>query len=126
MIGWDRVSYTVDESIGRAVICASVMEGSLAITLPALNIAIRDGSASRSVPQDYISVLSPSQFVFSPTNQDNSMCTNIPIVNDSVLELDENFYADFSFGVAEPPDRVTLSPAETEVVIIDNDGKHFC
>ena len=126
MIGWDQVSYDVVESVGRVVVCASVIQGSLAVTLPELNIATRDGSATHSVPQDYISVLSPNQFVFSAANQGNSMCTNIPIVDDSVFELNENFFADLSFNVAELPDRVTISPSATEVIIVDNDCKHFC
>ena len=125
MIGWDQVLYDVDESSGRAVVCASVIQGSLAVTLPELNIATRDGSATHSVPQDYIPVLSPNQFVFSAANQGNRMCTNIPIVDDSVFELNENFFADLSFNVTEPPDRVTISPPAAQVIIMDNDSKHF-
>ena len=130
MIGWDQRLYKVNEDIGQASLCASVLEGSLGVTLPALNIATRDGSASHgglgAPPQDYIPIPIPDQIVFSTTNQDNSMCANIAIVDDQVLEVDENFFADLSFGVTELPDRVTISPARTEVDIVDNDRKHFC
>ena len=126
MIGWQRVLYEFDESAGQSSICAAVLEGTLAVTLPELNIVTRDGTASRGglgVQQDYIPMPFPSQFVFSSTNM-GSMCTNIPIVNDNVLEQTvEDFFADLFFAIGSEPDRVTISPLTTEVDIIDNDSK---
>lgn len=128
MIGWEEVLYEVSESVGQASVCAVVVQGSLAVTLPELNIVTRDGTATRGgvigVQQDYISQPTPGQFVFSSAGP-SRMCTNIAIVDDSLLELTtEDFFADLSFNVGEEPGRVRISPATTEVDIIDNDRKH--
>ena len=126
VIGWERERYEFDESAGQSRFCASVLEGTLAVILPELNIVTRDGTASRGglgVQQDYIPMPTPDQFVFSSTNM-GSMCTNIPIVNDNVLEQTiEDFFADLFFAIGSEPDRVTISPLTTEVDIIDNDSK---
>ena len=96
------------------------------VTLPQLNIGTTDGTASRGglgVQQDYIPTPTPNQFVFSAANQ-GRMCTNIPIVDDLVLEQTiEDFFADLSFNIGEEPDRVTILPATTTVEIEDNDRK---
>ena len=128
VIGWEEELYVVDESVGQAQLCASVREGSLAVTLPSLNIATRDGTASQGGPgvlQDYIPTPTPDQFVFSVANKVR-MCTNTPIVDDILLELTiEDFFADLSFTAGEEPDRVTIMPRTTEVDIRDSDRKCY-
>ena len=127
VIGWERDMYQFNENAGQSRLCAVVFSGSLAITLPALGINTRDGTASRgttSIQQDYIPTPAPNESVFSSTNM-GPMCTNIPIVNDNLLEQTiENFFADLAFAAGSEPDRVTVAPAITEVDIIDDDRKY--
>lgn len=126
VIGWARDLYEVDENVGQARLCATVHEGSLAVTLPPLNVATRDGTASRggpSVQQDYIPIPIPDQFFFSAANM-GPLCTDIPIVDDLLLELTiEEFFADLSFTAGDEQDRVTIMPGTIEVAIRDNDCK---
>ena len=127
VIGWEEELYVVNENVGQAQLCAIVHEGSLAVTLPSLNIVTRNGTASpgNGVPQDYIPTPTPDQFVFSAADM-GRMCTNIPIVDDLLLELTiEDFFADLSFTAGEEPDRVTIMPGTTEVDIRDNDRKCY-
>ena len=119
--------YQFNESAMQARVCATVLSGSLAVTLPALGIDTRDGTASRaSTPtttQDYIPTPTPEEFTFSSTNL-GPICTTIPIVSDFLLEQTiEDFFADLAFAAGSEPDRVTVSPATTEVDIIDDDSK---
>ena len=127
VIGWERALYQFNENAGQSRLCAVVLSGSLAVTLPALGIDTRDGTASRGAPsiqQDYIPTPTPDMFVFSSTNM-GPICTNIPIVNDNLLEQTiEDFFADLAFAAGSEPDRVTLAPAITEVDIIDDDRKY--
>ena len=128
VLGWVQDLYSVNEDVGQARLCAGILFGSLAVALPQLNVATRDGTASRGgggVQQDYIPTPTPNQFRFSSNNM-GDMCTNIPIVDDLVLEMTvEDFFADLSFNAGEEPERVTISPATTEIDITDNDGKPF-
>lgn len=48
-------------------------------------------------------------------------CTDIPIVNDSILENDESFSINLTTDVLS----VILSPNLATVVIIDNDGMYM-
>ena len=118
--------YQFNETVGQSRICASVLSGSLAVTLPTLGINTRDGTASRGTPsiqQDYIPTSTPNEFVFSSTNM-GPICTNIPIVSDNILDQTiEDFFADLVFATGSEPDRVTISPATTQVDIIDDDGE---
>ena len=118
----------MSENVGQARLCAVVFQGTLDVTLPALNIATRDGSASRGgadIQQDYIPTPTPGQFVFSAASQ-GRMCTNIPIVDDLILEQTiEDFFADLSFMAGQQPPRVTIQPSTTTVEIEDNDRKYF-
>ena len=108
----------------QARICAAVRDGSLAVTLPALGIDLRDGTASRGTPtitQDYIPTPNPNDFVFTSTNM-GPLCTTIPIVSDNLLEETiEDFFAELAFAAGIIPGRVTISPAITRVDIIDDD-----
>ena len=126
VLGWEVELYSVNENVAQAQICAIVHQGTLAVQLPQLNIATRDGTATRGGPgvqQDYIPPPNPNNFVFSSTNM-GQMCTNIPIVEDIFLELPiEDFFADLSFSVGEVPERVTILPVTTTVEITDNDRK---
>ena len=127
MIGWEFDIYRFNENAGQSRLCAVVLSGSLAVTLPALGIDTRDGTASRGTPsmqQDYIPTLTPNEFVFSLTNM-GPICTNIPIVNDNLLEQTiEDFFADLAFAPGSQPARVLIAPATTEVDIIDDDRKY--
>ena len=127
VIGWERELYQFNESAMQARVCATVLSGSLAVTLPALGIVTRDGTASQSgsnVQQDYIPTPTPNEFIFSSTNM-GPVCTNIAIVNDNLLEQTiENFFADLVFAASSGPDQVTVSPATTQVDIIDDDSKY--
>ena len=125
VIGWNQELYEVEESVEQASLCAMIFEGSLAVTLPPLNIAIRDGTsqggAGPSVQQVYIPTPNPDQFIFSVADV-GPICTNIIIMEDLVLELTlEDFFADLSFTAGDEPERVTISPVTTEVNIRDND-----
>ncbi len=126
MIGWVEESYTFNEDVMQASICAAVLSGSLSITLPALGINTRDGTATRGTPtsaQDYIPTPNPTSFTFSMTNM-GPICTTIPIVSDRLLEETiEDFFADLAFAVGSEPDRVTISPAITTINIISGDRK---
>ena len=126
VIGWVEESYQFSESAMQARICAAVLSGSLAVTLPALDIDTRDGTATRGTPtstQDYIPTPNPNDFTFSMTNM-GPICTTIPIVGDNLLEQTiEDFFADLAFAAGSAPDRVTLSPAITRIDIIDDDRK---
>ena len=128
VLGWVQDLYSVNEDVGQARLCAGILFGSLAVALPQLNVATRDGTASRGgggVQQDYIPTPTPNQFRFSSNNM-GDMCTNIPIVDDLVLEMTvEDFFADLSFNAGEEPERVRILPATTEIDITDNDGKPF-
>ena len=126
MIGWVAESYQFSENAMQARICAAVRDGSLAVTLPALGIDLRDGTASRgtqTITQDYIPTPTPDDFIFTSTNM-SPLCTTIPIVSDNLLEKTiEDFFADLAFAAGNIQDRVTISPAETRVDIIDDDRK---
>ena len=110
----------------QARVCAAILSGTLAVTLPALVIVTRDGTASQigsNIQQDYITTTTPNEFIFSSTNM-GSVCTNIAIVSDNLLEQTiEDFFADLVFAAGSEPDRVIVSPATTEVDIIDDDSK---
>ncbi|MCG8625761.1 MAG: hypothetical protein MJE68_27650 [Proteobacteria bacterium] len=118
-------SYQFSESAMQARICAAVLSGSLAVTLPALGIDTRDGTATLGTPtstQDYIPTPNPNNFTFSMMGP---ICTTIPIVDDILLEQTiEDFFADLAFAVGSEPDRVTLSPAITTINITDDDCKY--
>ena len=126
MIGWVAESYQFSENATQACICAAVRDGSLAVTLPALGIDLRDGTASRRTPtitQDYIPTPTPNDFIFTSTNM-GPLCTTILIVSDNLLEETiEDFFAELAFAAGNIPDRVTISPAKTRVDIIDDDRK---
>ena len=126
MIGWVEESYQFSESAMQARICAAVLSGSLAVTLPALGIDTRDGTATRGTltsTQDYIPTPNPKDFTFSMTNMD-AICTIISIVGDNFLEQTiEDFFADLAFATHSIPDRVILSPAITTIDITDDDRK---
>lgn len=129
VVGWKREVYEFDEYAFQAHICAAVLQGSLAITLPSLNIMLRNGTASQdglSVRQDYVPTLNPADhFNFSSTNF-GPICVTISILNDNLLELTiEDFFADLAFATHDKQDRVTISPATTRVYIIDDDSKCF-
>ena len=47
---------------------------------------------------------------------------SIPIVDDDLLELPEDFFGDLSFLV-QNPSNVVIDPAITRVLINDNDSK---
>lgn len=127
MIGWQQESYLFGESAMQARICAAIISGTLAVTLPALGIELRDGTASRgtlTITQDYIPTPNPNEFTFSSTDSD-PMCTTIPIVSDNLLEPTiEDFFADLAFAAGSEPDRVTISPVITRVDIMDDDSKY--
>lgn len=53
--------------------------------------------------------------------QPTPQCTDIQIVNDSILENDESFSINLTTDVLS----VILSPNVATVVIIDNDGKYM-
>ena len=126
VIGWEREFYEFNEGAMQAHVCATVLSGSLAVTLPALGIDTRDITASQSgsnVQQDYIPTPTPNEFIFSSMNM-GRVCTNIAIVSDRLLEQTvEDFFADLAFPAGSEPDRVTVSPATTRVDIIDDDSK---
>ena len=126
MIGWVEESYQFSESAMQARICAAVLSGSLAVTLPALGIDTRDGTATRATPTstpDYIPTPNPTDFTFSMTNM-GPICTTIPIVDDNLVEQTiEDFFADLAFAAGSAPDRVIISPAITTINITDNDRK---
>jgi hypothetical protein len=127
VIGWVEESYTFNEDVMQASICAAVLSGSLSVTLPALGIDTRDGTATRGTQtsaQDYIPTPNPTGFTFSMTNM-GPICTSIPIVGDNLVEETiENFFADLAFAVGSEPDRVIISPAVTRIDIINDDRKY--
>ncbi len=69
---------------------------------------------------DYKPVSKPNSFSFG-SSSGNMLCTLVSIVPDSDYEMDEEILlADLSMPKNS---RVTLSPAQTEVVIGDDDSK---
>lgn len=52
-------------------------------------------------------------------NGSQAICTRVPIIDDDFLEGPEELFAILSTSAA----RVTLSPNQTRVDILDDDGK---
>ena len=52
------------------------------------------------------------------------MCSNITIINDNLIELDENFTVSIMLESTNFSAGVTLTPDSATVVIVDGDGEY--
>ena len=72
--------------------------------------------------EDFFLIATP--ITFFPTTQSTTMgCTNITIIDDDVLESNHSFTV--SLSMPSPPLCMLSSSVQTEIVIQDNEGKHF-
>ena len=70
-------------------------------------------------PADYGAIVN-QLFTFTPANQNDQLCVNIPIIDDLLCEGDETF----SIVLSSTDDCVDIQlPAQGTVTIIDDDGK---
>ncbi len=70
-------------------------------------------------PADYSAI--SMQFIFTPTNQNDQLCVNIPIINDVICEGDEVF----TVSLTSNDDCVSIQmPSQGSVTIVDDDGKY--
>ena len=73
--------------------------------------------------EDFILALTPITF-FPPTNESTTLgCTNITIMDDEVLESNHSFTV--SLSMPSPLLCMLSQSVQTEIVIQDNEGKHF-
>ena len=54
---------------------------------------------------------------------DTRVCTDVTIVDDDIAEFTENFFVSL-LRTDQLDSRITLSPTEAEVEILDNDGSY--
>ena len=66
---------------------------------------------------DYDSV--PNTLAFGAC--DTRQCTEIPIVNDMIVEMNESFFVTLEM-TSDPDSRITLDLVDGEIEITDNDG----
>ena len=130
-------TYTVNENIGSARVCTNLvgnLERVVTVNVSTLS-ATAQGlyvcsntlyllvyiyiSSECTAGLDFSSV-SPIPLIFSETIQGNvTDCVEIPIVNDTFLELDENFIVSL-----DTSDRaINILQNQATVTIIDNDSK---
>ena len=55
---------------------------------------------------------------FTPDNDENLVCVTVPMIDDNSTETSELFLGLLTTN----EDRVALSPAQTNITIIDDDG----
>ncbi len=66
---------------------------------------------------DYLTTI--ETLIFNSTI--STISVSIPIIDDDVDEITENFFADLALITVT--DRVNVAPAEATVSIVDNDGE---
>ena len=75
-------------------------------------------SIDSTAPDDYTAITNQ---VLTFDGSRNSITVNVPIVNDTDFEPDENFIARLSLQV--PSQQVLIDPDNANIVIEDNDSK---
>ena len=107
---------TVQESVGGAEVCAEVkMPPSTTTFSHSFTIAYEDRNSREGA--DYIA----SPVTFMLTDRNRTFCFLVPIVNDFVYELIENFFV----NLTTTDNDVTLSPQTLSVTILDDEGKQM-
>lgn len=108
------------EQEGFVEICAVLQGGTanLGGVLPQINIATFDGTAVGGL--DYNRITDPQTFSFQSSTP-SSMCANVTIIVDSLLEDRESFSVTLTDGTLDP--RIILDPAQAQVDILDSNGK---
>ena len=71
-------------------------------------------------PMDYVSVYTILEFDTCDTRH----CTEIPIVNDMIVELTESFFVTLERTLGLDS-RITLDPVNGEIEITDDDGVYY-
>ena len=111
-IGFDQVTYNVDEAVGTVELTVRVIGGVLEDTVT-LNYVPVGGSATTI--EDYEIVTKPLMLSSLIT----SVTIKVSVIDDNVVEGVENFFVDIT-GVALPA-NVRLVPSRATVTIEDND-----
>ena len=115
-VGFEDLTYSVDENEGVVEVCAIIEQGEIQGTI-VVNIQTNDRTAIAG--SDYTALQNAQLSFVSPSTR---ACTNIDITNDQLYENDENFVARLS---TLDPSRVRINPArdESNVEILDDDSK---
>ena len=114
-IGFELPRYTVNEGDGSIEVCAVLTNGSLERTVT-FTLSSRDDSATSTDPVDF----NASDEMLQLDNLKSKACTEIPIIDDSIIEDRENF----TLMIRSSEEEVTIDNmrAETSTVMItDND-----
>ena len=136
VIGFLNTSYTVNENDGAADIQIGVIRGSLERPV-AVRFSTNADSASGklhglNIQAKYDNCFSPHtdgsdysgfagiDFIFDSTTL--TVDASVPLLDDAIFELTEQFGASLAFPGAPPP-RVTLEPDAAQVTILDDDGQ---
>ena len=111
VVGFDKMIYVITngESTGAAEINVKITEGTVGSPL-ALRLRTQNGSAR--APADYTAI--DRMIVFNP-GQNSEMNVSIPIIDDAIFEIQENFFVELS----NPPEGVDISTRRVEIRIIE-------
>ena len=134
MVGLERPSYTVSESVEAVEICITAVGANTPCPSTQsfqATLSTTDGSAgifiiAYTISLTLFALVSPSDYeavsevlTFAPC--ETRRCVNVVVTDDLVNEPEETF----SLSLTKISSFITLSVAAGEVLITDDDGKGF-
>ena len=111
-IGFDSLTYSVEENVGRIELTVSVLSGVLMETVT-LSYATLPGSAIGG-GADYIDTMD----TLTLSEMTTSVTFDVTIINDDVMEPNKMF----TVALSGAPSGITLDPASALVTILDSDA----
>ena len=111
-IGFDPVTYFVNETDGSVTLIIRVLDGQLARSVE-VDFTTRDGTATSTAPEDFIGVIALSPIILQFSPSDLVQQASVVIIDDDKPEIQELF-AGFLSSI-DP--AVILAPKEATVEI---------
>ena len=108
-VSWDNLSYTVNEKGGSLTVTASRSDG----TGGAVTVEYTTSNGTATAGQDYTAT---SGILSWADGEGGSKSVSIPIIADSLEELDETF----TLSLSNPTNNLTLSQSDATVTIVND------
>ena len=132
-MNWDRLQYNASEGSAFSV-CAVQLGSSQRQFTTDISAALSDGVLTRSIATGNISYyivtfsldlsIEDMQLTFPPTGGSQTICTNVTIASDDLLEDEETFC--LTLSSFEPNVIIGLNAEVTCIVIEDANSKCVC